>query len=95
MSADPRIPTPHAFVRLQEDPVRGGWALQAPERVLTLDEIAHAIVSRCDGAASVDEIVASLAAEYDAPAGEIRTDVLATLNMLVSRDFLSFRDGAA
>lgn len=93
MTGNARIPTLHAFVRLQEDRVRGGWALQAPERVLTLDEIAHAIVSRCDGAASVDQIVASLAAEYDAPDNEIRTDVVAVLDMLKSRDFLSFRAG--
>lgn len=91
MSGDARIPMLHAFVRLQEDRVRGGWALQAPERVLTLDDIAHAIVSRCDGAASVDQIVAGLAAEYDAPESDIRTDVVAVVDMLKARDFLSFR----
>ena len=70
----PRL-APH--MRLRMDQARGGWTIQAPERSFLLDETAHAIVSRCDGAASLREIIDALCTAYPgAPRDVIETDVL-------------------
>ncbi|UYB53428.1 pyrroloquinoline quinone biosynthesis peptide chaperone PqqD [Xanthomonas sp. AM6] len=63
-------------VRLQHDRARAQWVLLAPERVIELDEIAHAIVSRCDGQRSLAAIAAELAAQFDADPAEVERDVL-------------------
>ncbi|WP_369979996.1 pyrroloquinoline quinone biosynthesis peptide chaperone PqqD [Xanthomonas bundabergensis] len=65
-----------AGVRLQHDRTRAQWVLLAPERVIELDEIAHAIVSRCDGVRSLAAIAADLAAQFDADPAEVEGDVL-------------------
>ncbi|MEB1528199.1 pyrroloquinoline quinone biosynthesis peptide chaperone PqqD [Xanthomonas sp. WHRI 7945] len=69
----PRLPP---GVRLQHDRARAQWVLLAPERVIELDEIAHAIVSRCDGVRSLAAIAAELAAQFDADPAEVERDVL-------------------
>src|SRR5690348_14705609 len=58
---------PH--VRLQFSEARGQWIVQAPERVLMPDEIAVAVLRKCDGSASIAAIAEALAAEYAAPRG--------------------------
>jgi len=72
-SSQPRLA---AGVRLQHDRARAQWVLLAPERVVELDDIAHAIVARCDGARSLAAITADLAAEFDADPAEVERDVL-------------------
>ncbi len=62
-------------VRRQFDKARNTAVLMAPERVVVLDDIADAIVAECDGQRSVAEIVAALAARYQAPEEEISNDV--------------------
>lgn len=70
----PRL-APH--MRLRHDRARDSWTIQAPERSFLLDPIAHAIVSRCDGSASVGQVVAALCAEFpDAPPEVIEADVV-------------------
>lgn len=76
------------FVRLQHDPARDRWVLQAPERVLVLDESGKAIVDRFDGKASLGEIIEALAAEYDAPRDVIDHDVRAVVGLLEEKRFL-------
>lgn len=71
-SSQPRLAV---GVRLQHDRARDQWVLLAPERVIELDEIAHAIVSRCDGARSLATIAAELAAEFEADPDEVERDV--------------------
>ncbi|XQA73482.1 pyrroloquinoline quinone biosynthesis peptide chaperone PqqD [Xanthomonas sacchari] len=71
-SSQPRLA---AGVRLQQDRARDQWVLLAPERVIELDEIAHAIVSRCDGARSLATIATELAAEFEADPAEVERDV--------------------
>ena len=75
-------------VRLKHDETRGAWVILAPERVLMPDEIAVEILRRCDGAATVDAICTSLAAQFDAPEQEIREDVVAVLQDLADKGFL-------
>ena len=76
------------FVRLQYDGARERWVLQAPERVLVLDDSGKAIVERFDGVTSVDEIIDALAAEYDAPREMIDHDVRAVVGLLEEKRFL-------
>jgi pyrroloquinoline quinone biosynthesis protein D len=65
-----------AHRRLRFDQARDSWTIQAPERVFLLDEIAHAIVSRCDGEKTLSEIVDELCRTYaDAPREAVAADV--------------------
>jgi pyrroloquinoline quinone biosynthesis protein D len=79
----PRL-APH--MRLRFDAVRQTWAIQAPERSFMLDEIAHAIVARCDGAAPVTAVIDDLSASFaDVPREMIEKDVVALLQDLVDK----------
>jgi len=69
-------------VRLRHDTARGQWVLLAPERVVVLDEIAHAILSHVDGQTSIEAIAAALARDYDAAEAEIAADVREALEDL-------------
>ena len=73
------------FVRLQFEPVRGAWALLSPEKVMWPDAVSYDILKRCNGKATVSEIIASLAAEYDAPADVVRDDVCGFLQTWADR----------
>ncbi|AXS42253.1 pyrroloquinoline quinone biosynthesis peptide chaperone PqqD [Breoghania sp. L-A4] len=68
-----------AHVRLQYDDLRGRWAVLAPEKVLWPDDISTDILKRCDGTASLYEIIAALIRDYNAPEDEIGPDVMAFL----------------
>ncbi|MBU2961092.1 pyrroloquinoline quinone biosynthesis peptide chaperone PqqD [Citreicella sp. C3M06] len=75
-------------VRIHRDAVRDTWVLLAPERTVTLDEIAHAILSEVDGVKSLQDITASLAARYQAPAEQIAKDAAGFLGALHDRRFV-------
>ena len=51
------VPGLPAGVKLRFDKQRDQWVILAPERLFVLDAIALEIVKRCDGQASVAEIV--------------------------------------
>jgi pyrroloquinoline quinone biosynthesis protein D len=72
-------------VKLREDPARGGWTLLAPERVYTPDEIAVAVLQLCDGSRTVEGIAQQLSTSYNAPAEQIRVDVIAMLQDLADK----------
>jgi pyrroloquinoline quinone biosynthesis protein D len=82
----PRL-VPH--VRMQFDKHRDQWVLQAPERLLVLDAIAHEIVQRCDGTATVAGIVEDLAGKFDAPRDLIARDVSALLQDLADKGVMT------
>ena len=85
--AVPRL-SPH--MRLRQDKARGGWTIQAPERSFVLDDIAHAIVTRCDGTASVAVIVAGLCAAFPgAPPDAVARDVAALLQNLADKGVMT------
>jgi pyrroloquinoline quinone biosynthesis protein D len=85
--AVPRL-SPH--MRLRQDKARGGWTIQAPERSFVLDDIAHAIVAHCDGAASVTMIVADLCAAFPgAPPEAVERDVTALLQDLSDKGVMT------
>lgn len=72
-------------IKLRHDAGRGRWIILAPERVYDPDEIAVAVLQRCDGIRSVDDIAAALAVEYQAPVDVIATDVIAMLQELADK----------
>ncbi|WP_027236497.1 pyrroloquinoline quinone biosynthesis peptide chaperone PqqD [Leisingera caerulea] len=76
-------------VRMITDNVRGGTVLLCPEKAIALDAIGEAILSRVDSSASFKEIVAGLAAAYDAPAEQIAGDVQRFLAGLRARMYLA------
>ena len=75
--------------RLQTDPATGEPVLLYPEGVLQLNDTAHAVLARCDGRATVEEIIASLANEYEADPDTLRADVLACLADFRGQQFIS------
>lgn len=72
-------------VRLQHDQARGGWLLLAPERMLELDDISHAIVSRIDGKASLGDIADDLARTFAADREVILADVSELVGELAAK----------
>ena len=85
------IPALPRGVRLHWDRVRETWVLLAPERTVTLDAVAHAILSELDGIRSLGEITATLAAKYNAPPEQIAADSAGFLGALHARRFLDLR----
>lgn len=69
-------------VKMRHDPARDRWTILAPERVLTPDPIAVAVLQLCDGSRSVDTIAAELAQTYNAPKERILADVTVLLQGL-------------
>jgi pyrroloquinoline quinone biosynthesis protein D len=82
----PKLPR-HA--RLKFDETRQVWVILAPERVLAPDEIAVEVLQLCDGERSVSDIVVLLAEKYAAPREAIATDVVAMLQDLADKGFLT------
>ncbi|QWF15744.1 pyrroloquinoline quinone biosynthesis peptide chaperone PqqD [Lysobacter capsici] len=85
-TAVPRFP---AGVRLQHDRARDQWVLLAPERVVELDEIAHAVLARVDAASDVEAIVQALAAEYGAEPAQVHDDVIELFATLLEKRMLA------
>jgi pyrroloquinoline quinone biosynthesis protein D len=81
----PHLP---AYLKLRHDAGRDRWILLAPERVLTPDQTAVAVLKLCDGKRTVDDIVTVLAKEYSAPAEVIRTDVFDLLQGLADKGYV-------
>jgi pyrroloquinoline quinone biosynthesis protein D len=80
------LPRLALHARLRFDKVRECWTIQAPERTFMLDAIAHEIISRCDGAASVNAIVGDLCSVYsDAPRDTVEADVLRLIQDFVDK----------
>jgi pyrroloquinoline quinone biosynthesis protein D len=76
----PKLPR-HA--RLKFDETRQVWVILAP------DEIAVEVLKLCDGECSVADMVDQLAAKYAAPREAISTDVVAMLQDLADKGFLT------
>jgi len=85
-STHPRLPR---GVRLVHNEAQGGWVLLAPERVFKADAIAHEILKRCTGEASVEQIVDDLAKVFaGAPRERIHADVVALISRLAEKKLL-------
>jgi pyrroloquinoline quinone biosynthesis protein D len=75
--------------KLKFDEVRQRWVILAPERVLAPDEIAVEILRLCDGARNVAQMIDQLAAKYTADREAIGADVIAMLQDLADKGFLT------
>jgi len=75
--------------KLKFDETRKLWVILAPERVLAPDEIAIEVLQLCDGVRSLGEIIDQLAQKYAAPREMIATDVIAMLQDLADKGFLT------
>ncbi len=82
--ADSAVPRLLRGVRVHWDAVRGTHVLLAPERVVRLDAVGHAVLSRLDGRC-FGALVADLAATYAAPAAQIGADAGRFLTTLIER----------
>jgi pyrroloquinoline quinone biosynthesis protein D len=82
----PRLPR-HA--KLKFDETRQRWVILAPERVLAPDEIAVEVLQLCDGVRSVEQMIDRLAEKYAADRNAIATDVIAMLQDLADKGFLT------
>ena len=77
----------HAKLRFDE--ARQRWVILAPERVLAPDEIAVEVLQLCDGVRSVEAMIDLLAEKYAADRAAIATDVIAMLQDLADKGFLT------
>ncbi len=76
------------YLKLRHDAGRGRWVLLAPERILSPDQTAVAVLQLCDGNRTVEDIAAKLAEEYSAPADVITADVLDLLQGLADKGYI-------
>ena len=83
------IPRLKPHVRLQYSAPRQQWIIQAPERVLMPDDIAVAVLKRCDGTATIGVIAQALAAEYEAPPEVVEADVRDMLQDLADKGVIA------
>ena len=79
-----------AHRRLRFDETRKSWTIQAPERVFLLDEIAYAIVSRCDGEKTITDVVAELCTAFDAPSDVVHKDVCTLVQDFADKGVVDF-----
>jgi pyrroloquinoline quinone biosynthesis protein D len=75
--------------KLKFDETRQVWVILAPERVLAPDEIAVEVLQLCDGVRSVEAMIDQLADKYTAERGAIAVDVIAMLQDLADKGFLT------
>jgi pyrroloquinoline quinone biosynthesis protein D len=76
------------YLKLRHDAGRGRWVLLAPERILTPDDIAVAVLKLCDGKRTVEEIAEALAKDYAAPVDVILKDVVELLQGLADKGYV-------
>ena len=75
--------------KLKFDETRQRWVILAPERVLAPDDIAVEVLQLCDGVRSVEHMIDLLAEKYTADRGAIAVDVIAMLQDLADKGFLT------
>ena len=75
--------------RLQWEPAQEAHVLLYPEGMVKLNQSAAAILTRCDGARTVADIVADLERTYEIPG--LTQDVCAFIALAVERTWLELR----
>jgi pyrroloquinoline quinone biosynthesis protein D len=75
--------------KLRFDQTRQRWVILAPERVLAPDATAVEILQLCDGVRNVQQMIDQLAAKYTAERAAIGADVIAMLQDLADKGFLT------
>jgi pyrroloquinoline quinone biosynthesis protein D len=84
------VPRLAAHMKLRFDKARDTWTIQAPERSFMLDPVAHQVISRLDGIATVGGVIANLCSAFpDAPAEMIDGDVRKLIQDLADKGVLA------
>lgn len=86
MSALPEKPLLNRRFRMQYEPAQQAHVLLYPEGMVRLNQSAAEILKRCDGSATVDEIIAQLEAAFDTTG--LRDDVLGMLSHAQEKDWI-------
>jgi pyrroloquinoline quinone biosynthesis protein D len=86
---DEAVPALARGVKLRFDKARDAWVLLAPEKVLMPDQVAGEILKRCDGKASVAEIVEDLVVAFSAERDQVAADVRSFLQDLADKGLLT------
>jgi pyrroloquinoline quinone biosynthesis protein D len=86
---DDAVPALARGVKLRFDKARDAWILLAPEKVLMPDQIAVEILKRCDGKATVTELVDDLAVTFSADRDQVAGDVRGFLQDLADKGMLT------
>jgi pyrroloquinoline quinone biosynthesis protein D len=76
--------------RLQWEPAQGAHVLLYPEGMVKLNGSAGAIMSRCDGRHTLDEIVADLETTFGV--GGLTAEVTAFVAMALEKNWLEMRE---
>ncbi len=83
------MPKLQRFASLRHDAARDRWTILAPERVLTPNAVAVAVLNLCDGTRTVEQIARTLSSTYHAPEERIRGDIIVMLQQLADKGVLS------
>ena len=83
------VPALARGVKLRFDKARDVWVLLAPEKVLMPDQIATEILKRCDGKATMAEIIEDLEVTFSADRDQVAGDVRAFLQDLADKGMLT------
>ncbi len=77
-------------MRLQWEPAQDAHVLLYPEGMVKLNGTAAAILTRCDGARTLDDIVADLERTYGA--SELMADVQSFVSFALEKRWLELRE---
>ena len=86
MNALPDKPLLNRRFRMQYEPAQQAHVLLYPEGMVRLNQSAAEILKRCDGSATVDQIIAQLEAAFDTTG--LRDDVLGMLSHAQEKDWI-------
>lgn len=86
MTALPEKPQLNRRFRMQYEPAQQAHVLLYPEGMVRLNQSAAEILKRCDGSATVDEIIAQLEAAFGTTG--LREDVLGMLSHAQEKDWI-------
>jgi pyrroloquinoline quinone biosynthesis protein D len=87
MSAIPDMPRLNRRFRMQWEEAQQAHVLLYPEGMVRLNQSAGEILKRCDGATTVDDIVAQLERQFNTSG--LRDDVLGLLAHALDKDWIA------
>jgi pyrroloquinoline quinone biosynthesis protein D len=90
MSVTTHKPAVGRGFRLQWEPAQGAHVLLYPEGMVKLNGSAGAIMSRCDGQRTLEEIVADLETAFGVQG--LAADVAAFVNMALQKNWLEMHE---
>ena len=87
MTTIPNMPRLNRRFRMQWEDAQQAHVLLYPEGMVRLNQSAGEILKRCDGATTVDDIVAQLERQFNTSG--LRDDVLGMLSHALEKDWIA------